>query len=112
MQTSKATASIHSGQRPSSNRLPSKAPLRTAPLRMPVRVGALQEMTGATDDAGARRTDELRAVQHHAPRSPPASSALREQLLKLLARDSPLSALAPQGQQAIRDLLERAMVRQ
>ncbi|MDX3238942.1 MarR family transcriptional regulator [Streptomyces sp. ME03-5709C] len=37
--------------------------------------------------------------------------ALREEVLELLAQDSPLGGLSPQQQRALRDLLEQAVVR-
>lgn len=38
-------------------------------------------------------------------------SALRKQLLELLAQDSPLAGLKPQQQRTLKDLLEQAIVR-
>ncbi|GAB2587403.1 MarR family transcriptional regulator [Streptomyces capparidis] len=38
-------------------------------------------------------------------------TALRERLLELLTRDSPLAALTPQQQRALQDLLEQAVTR-
>ena len=38
-------------------------------------------------------------------------SSLREQLLELLAQDSPLGGLTPQQQRVLQDLLEQAIVR-
>ncbi|MFJ6215974.1 MarR family winged helix-turn-helix transcriptional regulator [Streptomyces sp. NPDC092296] len=38
-------------------------------------------------------------------------SALRERLLELLARDSPLIGLTPEQQRALQDLLEQAIIR-
>jgi DNA-binding MarR family transcriptional regulator len=40
-----------------------------------------------------------------------AGTALREQLLELLAQESPLAALTPEQQRDLQDLLERAIVR-
>lgn len=41
----------------------------------------------------------------------PEGTALRERLLELLARDSPLAALSPQQQRALQHLLEQAIIR-